>query len=85
MTQLLYNRSNVVINRSQCLWLEEPMNRGYDENIKNLKIIQKWIKKMLLSKRLMRLIRRLMPLYYAPDAKGGYFHKREMLVFFDIL
>ena len=73
-----------------CPWLN-VRNVKYENNIKNLKILQKYFKKILLSKKLLKLIPRLMPfglllckarpLYYHPESKGGYLHKRDMLKF----
>ncbi len=63
-----------------CLWLNIK-NKEFETNIKMLKILQQWIKKIILSKRLSELIPLLIPLYYDPEAKGGYFHKKNMLKF----
>ncbi len=63
-----------------CPWLNID-NMEYEINIKKLKILQQWIKKVILSKRLRELIPLLMPLYYNPEAKGGYMHKKKMLNF----
>src|SRR5947199_266313 len=52
-----------------CKWLKTDIY--FNESITKLKIIQSWFKKILLSKRLMKLIPQLIPLYYHPDAKGG--------------
>ena len=61
--------------RFGCKWLG-----CNDTSIKNIKILQRWFKKVLLSKRLTKIIPQLMPLYYHPEAKGGYIHKRDMLI-----
>ena len=46
-------------------------------------LIQKWLKKMILRKRLIRLTRALIPLYYHPDRKGGYFDIKNITDYFD--
>lgn len=43
--------------------------------------IQCWLKKMMLRKRLIRRTQELIPLYYHPSAKGGYFDKRKLIEF----
>ena len=62
-------------NYSGCKWLE-----CNDTMIKKVKMLQRWFKRVLLSKRLTKIIPQLMPLYYNPEAKGGYIHKRDMLL-----
>ena len=47
--------------------------------------LQKWFKKILFSKRLTKLISQLIPLYYHPEAKGGYIHKRDMLIYIETI
>ena len=80
-------------NKLDGIWLESYI--GYDiefdiefeERIKKLKILHRWFKGILLSKRLKKLIPMLIPLYYRQachsNAKGGYIHKRDMLKFFN--
>ncbi len=65
---------------TKCKWLNIN-NIEYDNNIKNLIKLQMWLKKILMSKRLICLIPKLMPIYYHPEAKGGYLHKKNMLKF----
>ncbi len=69
-----------------CQWLNIK-NIEYENNIKKLKIIQKFTKKIILSKRLIVLISKITPfellrrpIYYHPECKGGYIHKKQMLV-----
>ncbi len=62
-----------------CKWLKEN-NYEYDNNIKKIKIIQRFIKKNILGKRLIRLIPKIIPIYYHPEYKGGYMHKKQMLI-----
>ena len=71
----------LILRSDGCVWLNDKNNKKYDENIVKLKILQRWAKRMLLVKRLIRLIPQLMPLYYDPLAKGGYFHKKNMMMF----
>jgi hypothetical protein len=44
-------------------------------------VIQKWMKRISLSDRLSNLIPGLVPIYYHPDCRGGFFHKKAMLTF----
>ena len=67
-------------NHSGCKWL-----KCNDTIIKKVKILQRWFKKVILSKRLTKLIPQLMPLYYHPEAKGGYIHKRDMLTYIETI
>ena len=46
-------------------------------------ILQNWIKRMLQRKKLIKLIPQLIPLYYHPDAKGGYFDKKRLFEFIE--
>ena len=56
---------------------------NFNSNINKLKILQRWIKNILLSKKLKKLIPQLMPLYYHPDAKGGYLDKKHLCEFIE--
>ena len=51
-----------------CKWIKK--NPGFNQSIIKLKLLQSWFKKLLLSKRLKRLIPKLIPIYYHPEAKG---------------
>jgi hypothetical protein len=63
----------------KCVWLSEHIN--FQDNVEKLIKIQKWMKRVILRKRLLSLI----PLYYHPLAKGGYFHKQDMEKFINSL
>ena len=59
---------------------------GYNQmkNMTNqLKIINiaTLFKNLSKSRRFKKLIQQLISLYYDPDAKGGYLHKRDMMKF----
>ena len=41
--------------------------------------IRGWFKNRLTGKKMLKLIPQLMPLYYHPESKGGYLHKKHML------
>ncbi len=64
-----------------CKWLR-PINKYFRNDLKKVKKIQKCVKRTLLSNRLINMIPKIMPLYYHPDAKGGYFDKKELFNFF---
>lgn len=79
---LLTDISIPMINRlltfvhSGCDWLK--CSHGFDQKIEKLVVLQKWFKKIYLSKRIIKLIKQLVPIYYHPKAKGGYFHKKSI-------
>ena len=81
LTDISMNQGSYWTSAHFCKWLKE--NDGIDENVSKLVILQKWFKGILMSKKLLKLINQLIPLYYHPDAKGGYFHKKYMLEFLD--
>lgn len=68
----------------ECKWLDTGSDE-FGDNLRKLIFLQKWVKKMILRKRLIKLIPKIIPLYYAPEHKGGYFHKKEMHRFIDSL
>ncbi len=65
---------------SGCKWLNIE-NREFEEQIILLERIQKWFKRISLRKRLVGMIPQILQLYYHPEAKGGYFHKKNMMTF----
>lgn len=79
-----YGKLNNVLFES-CDWLNLTQRKDYDAKFKNriekLKILQLWFKKTIMRKRLLKLIPQILPLYYHPNAKGGYLHKRNILYF----
>ena len=84
---LLYNKKSIIDNIEfiecfGCKWINKN-NVEYEYNINKLIILQKWFKRIITSKRLKKLIPKLMPLYYDPESKGGYFHKKKMFVFIE--
>jgi len=69
---------------TQCHWSSVGKSWSkMSDQIEKLTILQRWFRKQILGRRLIRLIPWIMPLYYHPDAKGGYFEKKAMLEFFD--
>jgi hypothetical protein len=62
----------------RCPWLDHADNLQYPVNVARLGFLQTWFRACLLGRQLERLIPMLMPLYYHPDAHGGYVHKRDM-------
>jgi hypothetical protein len=46
-----------------------------DPRIQKIKLLQKWFKRVLIGRKLLNLIPKIIPLYYADLAKGGYFRK----------
>lgn len=74
----------ILILKNGCPWLNYK-NKKYDENVRKLVILQKWLRRMILRKKLITLIPLLVPLYYHPDSRGGYFHKKNMLEFIETI
>ena len=72
-----------------CKWLDQKnvptdmKNPLFKENIQKLIVLQKWFRNLLLSKHLTTMIKKIVPIYYHPDCKGGYLHKREMMSFIE--
>jgi uncharacterized paraquat-inducible protein A len=67
------------LQTNDCIWLSN--HPDFNESIKKLIKLQKWFKRLYLGKKLRKLIPQLIPLYYHPDAKGGYFDKLEIVKF----
>jgi hypothetical protein len=67
------------LQTSGCIWLSNDPD--FNESMKKLIRLQKWFKRLYLGKKLRKLIPQLIPLYYHPDAKGGYFDKLEIIKF----
>jgi hypothetical protein len=64
-----------------CVWLSIEPN--FKRSLEKLIYLQRWVKKRRLRIKLKNLIPRIIPIYYHPDAKGGYFDKKNMLQFFE--
>jgi hypothetical protein len=79
---ILDPESLVDFDFSGCIWLDIN-NPGYSENIRKLKVLQRWFRGIHASRKMLRLIPELIPIYYHPDSKGGYFHKKLMYDFLD--
>jgi len=62
-----------------CGWLK--YDPDYDFNIKKLVRLQRWFKRLYVSKRLTKLIPQIVPLYYHPDARGGFRDKKILMKF----
>ncbi len=78
--------SLTLIFDTECVWMK-PRKTHYDydyyndvyiQRIQKLKVLQKWFRKISMRRKLLNLIPVLMPLYYHPDFKGGYFHQKEL-------
>ncbi len=71
------------LDYSNCFgkWINNNNNNArYEFNIKKLIIIQKWFKKIILSNNLKKILIQIIPIYYHPECKGVYIHKKQMLV-----
>ena len=63
------------INCNNCYWLEQ-------ENIENVITLQKMIRNYYMRKKLIHIRDQLMPIYFHPEMKGGYLHKKSMMADF---
>jgi len=65
-----------------CPWLENN-NDEYNNNIHKLLLLQKWFMGCLMSRKLKKLYKPILEIYFHPEYKGGYLHKRDMMSFID--
>ncbi len=63
-----------------CPWINYQ-NPNYQRNIEKIIVLQKWFQGFVRSKKMKQMIKCIVPIYYHPDNKGGYFHKKKMLEF----
>jgi hypothetical protein len=61
---------------SNCPWIST--NKGFEERIHKLIVLQCWYRKMILYRNYITRINEIVPIYYHPDCKGGYFAKRRI-------
>jgi len=67
-----------------CPWLEND-NRDYNNNIYKLLLLQKWFRGCLMSRKLKKLYKPILEIYFHPEYKGGYLHKRNMMSFVSLV
>ena len=67
------------LNCSNCPWLKHNTNKNYNSNITKLFLLQKWFRGCLMSKKLKNIYKPILEIYFHPDYKGGYLHKKSML------
>ena len=67
-----------------CPWLEDNTNEDYNSNITKLFLLQKWFRGCLMSKKLKKIYKPILEIYFHPDYKGGYLHKKSMLGLFEL-
>jgi hypothetical protein len=78
-----YMESNHPSFLRECKWLKSTQNANYHENIQKVIVLQRWFRNVSMSKRLSKIIKMIIPIYYHPDAKGGYFDKKRLTDFFN--
>ena len=61
-----------IISYQSCNWLEE-------NNLQKVITSQKMIKNYFMRKKLVHIRDQLMPIYFHPEMKGGYLHKKSMM------
>jgi hypothetical protein len=62
-----------------CPWLSNPGDENYNSNITKLFLLQRWFRGCLMSKKLKKIYKPILEIYFHPDYKGGYLHKKSML------
>ena len=60
-----------------CKWINKN-NNYYDSNIHKLIFLQKFFKKHLLIKKILNISIQIIPIWWDPQCKGGFFHKKSM-------
>ena len=70
------------IKCTRCPWLDNPLNEDYNSNINKLFLLQRWFRGCLMSKKLKKIYKPILEIYFHPDYKGGYLHKKSMLDLF---
>jgi len=60
---------------NNCYWLDK-------KNIQKVIKTQKMIRNYFMRKKIIHINRQLIPIYYHPDMKGGYFSKKDIYQFF---
>jgi hypothetical protein len=64
-----------IISYQSCNWLEE-------NNLQKVITSQKMIRNYYMRKKLVHIRDQLMPIYFHPEMKGGYLHKKSMMADF---
>jgi hypothetical protein len=74
---------NTVINLYHVgnVWLDT--DHKFKESLEKLIYLQRWVRKRRLRIKLKKLIPMIIPIYYHPDSRGGYFDKKQMLQFLE--
>jgi len=67
-----------------CPWLKNN-NIDYNSNIYKLLSLQKWFRRCLMSRKLKKLYKPILEIYFHPEYKGGYLHKRDMMSFIGLV
>lgn len=62
-----------------CPWLNHKENKEYKDNMNKLEKCQSIIRRNILSKKICKLAKQLIPTWWDPECHGGYFHKKRML------
>jgi hypothetical protein len=62
---------------SGCPWISKG-KQGFEERIQKLIVLQRWYRRMMLYRNYLIRIDEIVPIYYHPDCKGGYFAKRRI-------
>ena len=62
--------------------LDNTVNKNYNSNINKLFLLQRWFRGCLMSKKLKKIYKPILEIYFHPDYKGGYLHKKSMLDLF---
>ena len=66
---------------SNCPWLDVKGNKDYKQNIDSLVRCQRIFKHQILSRRILKLAPKLVPIWWDPECKGGFHHKKRLYGF----
>jgi hypothetical protein len=67
-----------------CPWISQK-NPDFKNNIQNLITLQEWFKKNILIMKIERMATNIIPIWWDPTCKGGFFHKKSLLEYVDRL
>ena len=82
LTAIPHIEGSEVLDCYNCAWLPNK-NRDYKNNINSLVKTQRIVKNFIIRRRLKRVKDEILKIYFHPEMKGGYLHKKEMMEFLE--
>ena len=82
LTAIPHIEGSEVLDCYNCAWLPNK-NRDYKNNINSLVKTQRIVKNFIIRRRLKRVKDEILKIYFHPEMKGGYLHKKEMMEMID--